>query len=174
MRERTITVGSVSMEQRMIGWRIGWIVAPAEVMSDLSVVHIYNGIVAGGIAQLGALAALTAADDGLAASVAEWQRRRDTVGLQLQGLPMIPAAGGWSQLVDARALGVEPAALSQALLGQRVAATPMTGWGGPVADRHVRLVFSREPVSRLELLGRRFELALRDAGGTPWTAPTLP
>ena len=174
MSERTITVGSVSMEQRMIGWRIGWIVAPAGVMSDLSVVHIYNGIVAGGIAQAGALAALTAADDGLAASVEEWQRRRDTIGLQLPGLPMIPAAGGWSQLVDARALGVEPAALSQALLGRRVAATPMTGWGGPIADRHVRLVFSREPVPRLELLGRRFELALHDAGATPWTAPTAP
>lgn len=174
MRERTITVGSVSMEQRMIGWRIGWIVAPAELMADLSVVHIYNGIVAGGIAQAGALAALTAADDGLAPSVQEWQRRRDTVGLQLQGLPMIRAAGGWSQLVDARALGVDPAVLSQALLAQRVAATPMSGWGGPVADRHVRLVFSREPVARLELLGRRFELALHEAGGTAWTAPTVP
>lgn len=164
MRERTIIVGSVSMEQRMIGWRVGWIVAPATVMSDLSVVHIYNGIVAGGIGQAGAVAALTADDDGLASCVAEWQRRRDTVSEQLRGLPMLAAAGGWSQILDARALGLEPAALSRALLPHRVAATPMTGWGGEIADRHLRLVFSREPVPRLELLGVRFAAALRDVG----------
>lgn len=169
MRERTIIVGSVSMEQRMIGWRIGWIVAPAVATSDLSVVHIYNGIVAGGIGQAGALAALTVDDDGLAACVTEWQRRRDTVCEQLRGLPMLAAAGGWSQILDSRALGVEPGALSQALLRHRVAATPMTGWGGPIADRHIRLVFSREPVPRLELLGDRFASALADLGVTSWS-----
>lgn len=168
MRERTIIVGSVSMEQRMIGWRIGWIVAPAGVMSDLSVVHIYNGIVAGGIGQAGALAALTVDDDGLAACLAEWQRRRDTVCDQLSGLPMLAAAGGWAQILDTRALGVEPAALSEALISQGVAATPMSGWGAAVADRHLRLVFSREPVHRLELLGDRFAKALADLGVTSW------
>ena len=166
MRERTITVGTVSIEQRMIGWRIGWIVAPAAVMSDLSVVHIYNGIVAGGIAQAGALAALTTPDDGLAACVAEWQLRRDVVGRELRGFPMIRAAGGWSQILDARALGVEPATLSRALLSHGVAATPMTGWGGDIADRHIRLVFSREPVDRLGLLGARIAKTLDDLGLT--------
>ncbi|KRE23647.1 pyridoxal phosphate-dependent aminotransferase [Agromyces sp. Soil535] len=164
MRERTIIVGTVSMEQRMIGWRIGWIVAPAAVMADLSMVHIYNGIVAGGFAQAGAVAALTTPDDGLAASVAEWQRRRDTVNAELRGLPVVPAAGGWSQLLDARALGVEPGDLSRALLAHQVAATPMTGWGGVIADRHLRLVFSREPVKRLMLLGERMMGALDDLG----------
>ena len=28
----------------------------------------------------------------------------------------------------------------------------MTGWGGEVADRHVRLVFSAEPVERLRTI----------------------
>ncbi len=168
MRERTIIVGSVSMEQRMIGWRIGWIVAPATVMSDLSVVHIYNGIVAGGIGQAGALAALTVDDDGLTACIAEWQRRRDTVCDELSGLPMLRAAGGWAQILDARALGVEPAALSDALIARGIAATPMTGWGGQVADRHLRLVFSREPVPRLAQLGDRFAMALADLGVTSW------
>ncbi|MDQ0692484.1 pyridoxal phosphate-dependent aminotransferase [Arthrobacter sp. W4I7] len=60
MRERTVIMGTASVEQRMIGWRLGWIVAPAAVMPDLSVVHIYNGITAGGIAQAGLIAALEA------------------------------------------------------------------------------------------------------------------
>jgi hypothetical protein len=38
----------------------------------------------------------------------------------------------------------------------------MTGWGGPVAGRHVRLVFSNEPVDRLRLLGDRIRLALKE------------
>ena len=40
------------------------------------------------------------------------------------------------------------------------AATPMRGWGGEVADRHVCFVFSNEPVERLALLGERVRAAL--------------
>jgi hypothetical protein len=36
----------------------------------------------------------------------------------------------------------------------------MRGWGGPVADRYVRFVFSNEPVERLALLGDRVRRAL--------------
>ncbi|WP_077489383.1 pyridoxal phosphate-dependent aminotransferase [Sinomonas mesophila] len=161
MRERTVVVGAPSAEQRMIGWRIGWIAAPAAVMPDLSVVHIYNGITPGGIAQAGLAAALTA-DDGLAGCVAEWQRRRDTVCSQLAEMPTVPAAGGWSQVLDTRELGFAPGEVSDALLGHGVAATAMTGWGGDVADRQLRIVFSNEPAERLALLGDRFSAALAD------------
>jgi aspartate/methionine/tyrosine aminotransferase len=50
--------------------------------------------------------------------------------------------------------------VSQRLLAQKVAATPMRGWGGDVADRHVRFVFSNEPVERLAMLGERVRAAL--------------
>jgi aspartate/methionine/tyrosine aminotransferase len=161
LRDRLVTIGTVSMEQRMIGWRLGWIVAPEAVTPDLAVVHIYNSIVPGGIAQAAALAALTAPDDGLGSCVAEWQQRRDTMLEQLHGLPVIPAAGGWSQLLDVAALGIDASEFSRRLLAQKVAATPMTGWGGEVAARHVRLVFSNEPVDRLHLLGDRVRTALK-------------
>jgi hypothetical protein len=36
----------------------------------------------------------------------------------------------------------------------------MRGWGGDVADRHVRFVFSNEPVERLSGLGERVHAAL--------------
>ena len=77
---------------------------------------------------------------------------------------MIRASGTWSQLLDVAALGLEAGTFSESLLKHDVAATPMTGWGGAVADRHVRLVFSNEPVERLELLGDRVRAALRDLG----------
>ena len=49
LRDRLVTVGSVSIEQRMIGWRLGWVVAPASVLPDIAVVHIYNAVTPGGI-----------------------------------------------------------------------------------------------------------------------------
>ena len=50
--------------------------------------------------------------------------------------------------------------VSARLLEQKVAATPMRGWGGDVADRQVRFVFSNEPVERLASLGERVRAAL--------------
>ncbi|HEU0304970.1 MAG TPA: aminotransferase class I/II-fold pyridoxal phosphate-dependent enzyme, partial [Gaiellaceae bacterium] len=160
MRDRTVTVGAVSLEQRMIGWRVGWVVAPGELVNDVSRVHTYNGLVASGFAQIGARAALEASDDGLWAANAEWQLRRDETLRQLDGLPTVLPAGAWSLLLDVAALGLDCVDVSNRLLEQKVAATPMRGWGGDVADRHVRFVFSNEPVERLALLGDRVRAAL--------------
>ncbi|MER7505740.1 pyridoxal phosphate-dependent aminotransferase [Nonomuraea pusilla] len=159
---RTIVIGSVSKEYRMIGWRIGWVAGPADVMARIRVAAVYNTTVAGGFQQRGAAAALTdPSGAGVAEAVAEYQARHDTVVRQLDGLPVIRAAGGWSCLVDAEAMGLDAVTLSARLLERgRVAATPMTAWGGPVARRHVRLVFSNEPVERLSDLRARFDAAL--------------
>ena len=160
MRDRTVTVGAVTLEQRMIAWRVGWVVAPGALVNEVSRVHIYNGLVASGFAQIGARVALEQPDDDLAAANAEWQRRRDETLRQLNGLPVVRPAGAWSLLLDATALGIDCVKLSERLLEQKVAATPMRGWGGEVADRHVRFVFSNEPVERLALLGERLRAAL--------------
>jgi aspartate/methionine/tyrosine aminotransferase len=160
MRDRTVTVGCPTLEQRMIAWRIGWIVAPGELVNDVSRVHIYNGLVPSGFNQIGTRVALTLEDDGLAAANAEWQRRRDETLRQLDGLPAVRPAGAWSLLLDVAALGLDCMEASDRLLEQKVAATPMRGWGGDVADRHVRFVFSNEPVERLATLGERVRAAL--------------
>jgi len=166
MRDRTLTIGSVSLEQRMIGWRVGWVVAPADLAGQVATVHSYNGLVAGGFAQLGAYAALTAPDDGLAAANVDWQVRRDEMLRQLDGLPVVSPSGAWSMLLDVAALGADPFDVSDRLLVQKVAATPMVGWGDQVAGRHVRFVFSNEPAARLAGLGERVRRALAASGAT--------
>lgn len=149
MRERTITVGAVSKEYRMIGWRIGWIVGPATIMRDVRLASLSNVVCQVGIAMPGAAAALTAADDGVAAAVTEWEKRRDVLVAQLADLPVVRPHGGWSLLIDTDALGIEPAEASQRLLAHgKIAATPMTNWG-PGAERYLRFVFSNEPAARL-------------------------
>jgi aspartate/methionine/tyrosine aminotransferase len=164
MRDRTVTIGAPTFEQRMIAWRIGWVVAPGELVNDVSRVHIYNGLVSSGFAQIGTRVALGEPAEDLAGANAEWQRRRDETLRQLAGLPAVRPEGAWSLLLDVVALGLDAGEVSRRLLEQKVAATPMTGWGGKIADRHVRFVFSNEPVARLELLGERVRRAMKAAG----------
>jgi len=160
MRDRTVTVGAPTFEQRMIAWRIGWVVMPAALTDAMSRCQIYNGLVASGFAQIGTREALRVGDDDLAAANAEWQRRRDETLRQLDGFPVVKPDGGWAALLDVRELGLDCADASARLLEHKVAATQMRGWGGEVADRHVRFVFSNEPVQRIAMLGERVRAAL--------------
>ena len=160
MRGRTTTLGTVSLEYRMIGWRVGWVVSEAETADAIGVVHTYNGLVASGFGQAGAVVALRSDPDDLTRAVQEFQRRRDIVMQQLEGLPVVTASGGWALLLDTEDMGISPPEASKRLLEHKVAATPMTVWGQTVAPRHIRFVFSREPVGRLQELGERVQKAL--------------
>ena len=161
MRDLTVTAGSVSLEQRLIAWRVGWTVSRAELAPLLAMVHIYNGVVTSGFGQVGAAAAIRAGEDDVRSAVTEWERRHDELVRQCEGLPLVPAHGGWSALFDSEACGLDAPELSRRLLEHRVAATPMThAWGERVAPRYVRLVFSNEPVERLALFGERLRASL--------------
>jgi aspartate/methionine/tyrosine aminotransferase len=139
----------------MIGWRVGWIAGPAPVVSDAGWVHVYNTTTPVAVARRAATAVLRGPQGHVAECTAELQRRRDTILEALPGVPIVKPGGGWSLLIDTQAMGVAPADASSALLAQGVAATPMTGWGAKVAARHIRFVFSAEPVERLAELGER-------------------
>jgi aspartate/methionine/tyrosine aminotransferase len=161
MAERTITVGSASKELRMIGWRVGWVVAPPEIMNDIGLVGISNVVCQVGIAQDAVAEALEKGDGEVAEAAAEWERRRDVILHELQGLPVIPPHGGWSMLLDVAALGFDSASASRRLFQQgKVAATPMVNWGDSEADRYVRFVYANEPMERLRGLGERVRQAL--------------
>ena len=167
MADRTTIVGSLSKEHRMIGWRVGWIAGPAELVTSAGWVHVYNTTTPTGIARAAATAVLRGDQGHVAQAAAELQRRRDTILEGLQGWPVVRPGGGWSLLIDARELGTTPADLSRALLEDAaIAATPMTGWGGEVADLHVRFVFSAEPVERLATLPERFAGTRLEAYGS--------
>ncbi len=156
MAERTLVVGSLSKEFRMIGWRVGWVAGPPALVREAGWAHVYATTTPVGISRAGATAVLRGDHGHVAQATAELEARRDLILAALPGLPVVRPAGGWSLLLDVAALGLDPAEVSRALLHQgAVAATPMTGWGGPVADRHVRLVFSAEPRERLATLPER-------------------
>ena len=145
----------------MIGWRVGWIVAPESLLPDLALVSMGNVVVPVGIAQEAAAAALAMGDAHVAAATRIWEERRDLILSELGDLPVIRPCGGWSLLIDAGALGMSGAALSQRLFERAdIAATPMDGWGEANGARFLRFVFANEPVERLRGIGARVRRAL--------------
>jgi len=161
MAERTVVVGSLSKEHRMIGWRVGWVAGPAATVEDAGWAHVYNTTTPVAIARAAAAAVLRGQQEHVAACVAELERRRDALLDGLPDWPFVRPGGGWSLLLDVAELGFDAATASRLLLEESaIAATAMVGWGGPVADRHVRFVFSAEPVDRIATIPDRL------AGGT--------
>jgi aspartate/methionine/tyrosine aminotransferase len=156
MAERTVVAGSLSKEHRMIGWRVGWVAGPAETIEDVGWAHVYNTTTPVGIARAAGAAVLRGQQGHVGECVAELERRRDALLAALEGWPVVRPGGGWSLLLDVAELGFEAPAASRLLLEESaVAATAMVGWGGPVADRHVRFVFSAEPVERIATIPDR-------------------
>jgi aspartate/methionine/tyrosine aminotransferase len=166
MAERTVVVGSLSKEHRMIGWRVGWVAGPEQTITDIGWAHVYNTTMPVAISRFAATAVLRGDQGHVADCVAELERRRDTMLEGLPGWPFVKPAGGWSMLLDVAQLGFEPEEVSQILLKDaQIAATGMRGWGDQVAAQYIRFVFSAEPVERLQeiperLAGTRLEEAV--------------
>jgi aspartate/methionine/tyrosine aminotransferase len=123
-------------------------------------VHIFNGIMPSGFAQAGATAALAGPQDGVAASIATYQRNRDVL---LQGLAAIPglqvhaSEGGYFFIAHIGALGVTSREFCARLLEEEdVATTPMVAWGSDdFGSAHVRFIFTNEPEERLREAAQR-------------------
>lgn len=160
MAERTVTIGSASKELRMIGWRVGWIVGPEELMGDIAAVSMANVVVPVGIAQDAVAIALEQSKHTMHEYIAELQARRDLILSELEGLPVGAPAGGWSLLLRVSDFGMDGATVSQKLLEQGVCATAMDGWGEVHGSQYVRFVFSNETLDRLRGIGGKVRKAL--------------
>jgi aspartate/methionine/tyrosine aminotransferase len=154
-RERTILVGCVSKNYGMPGWRVGWALGPRAVMRAMEDVHIFNGVMPSGFCQAGAAAALTGDQAWQRALVDAYSRGQDALLSELPPGRVIPAEGGYFCLFSTGAVpGAEFAA--GLLAAERVAVTPMQGWGSDDFGEHlVRLIFTNEPEERLREAGRR-------------------
>jgi len=161
MRERVITVGAATKEYRMIGWRVGWVVGPADIIADVARVSITNVVCQTGIAMGAVATAINDPNDGIRSCVEEWQRRRDVLLEELREFTAIPPHGGWSLFLDVSQLGLDSATASKRLLELgKIAATPMVNWGSANSDKFVRFVFANEPVHRLRGVAKRVKQAL--------------
>lgn len=158
MRERTVIVSSVSKNYNMMGWRIGWVAGPRELVRPLEDVHIFNGLMPSGFAQAGAAAALSGPQGWLDEIVTAHQRLRDALLEELapvEGLATTRPEGGYFFLGNISRLGVESPDFCRRLLeATGVALTPMVAWGADGFGReHVRFIFTNEHEERLREAG---------------------
>jgi aspartate/methionine/tyrosine aminotransferase len=161
MRERTLIVGSASKEYCMVGWRVGWVAGPKEAIAQVARAHMYNVVTPPGLMQSGVAVALQVQEQGLKARVKVWEKRRDEVLRQLDGMGVVKPGGGWSMLLNVSRWSIDAMEASRRLLQRgKVAVTPMNAWGDRNSSQYLRIVFSKEPTDRLRELRDRFRRAL--------------
>ncbi|MBZ0129082.1 MAG: pyridoxal phosphate-dependent aminotransferase [Rhodobacteraceae bacterium] len=145
MAKRTLVVGSMSKSHAMTGSRVGWIVAPEDVIErliDLSTSTTYG--VPGFIQD----AALFALNQGAALELAiaePFRRRRDLAREVLAGanaVRLVPSGGAMYLMLDIRATGLSGEAFALALLAdEKIAVMPGESFGQSAAG-HIRVAMT--------------------------------
>jgi len=89
IKKKTIIITGVSKSYSMTGWRIGFAVGPAEIISAMSKIQSHTTSNACSISQKASVEALTGPQYEVNRMVAEFQRRRNYVLMRLQQIPGI-------------------------------------------------------------------------------------
>ena len=77
MAERTVIIDGFSKSFAMTGWRLGYAVAPKELIDAMDLLVLNTFTCAAEFTQVAAVEALRDATDAVAAMVAEYRKRRD-------------------------------------------------------------------------------------------------
>ena len=107
MWERTISCGSLSKTYSITGWRLGYVIAPAEIIEVARKVHDFLTVGAAAPLQEAAVAGLRFGDDYYAELKAHYTKRRKILlnGLQDIGLSFTEPQGAYYVMVDISEFG---------------------------------------------------------------------
>ena len=145
MRDRTVLLGGFSKSYAMTGWRIGFVAAPAELMTGIAKVHQYGIMCAPTAAQYAAIEALRNGEEAVQDMRAEYDRRRRYMTDRFNeiGLACFEPMGAFycfPRVSDAT--GMDETAFAEALLEEeRVGVVPGTAFG-PSGAGHVRVCYA--------------------------------
>ena len=140
MRDRAILCGSASKAYAMTGWRCGWTVGPAAVVSACNALQSHSTSNVCSITQKAVVAGLNGPQDCVTEMLDEYRRRRDQLCIWLGEEPrlrLVKPAGAFYLFPDVSDFlspdGVRTSAeLAQSLLdGPRVALTPGEAFDAP-------------------------------------------
>lgn len=132
MRERTILLQGFSKNYAMTGWRVGYAVAPAHLLSLMRKVHQYTIMSAPTVSQYAALAALREGEPYVQAMIREYDRRRKLIvsGLNEIGLTCFEPQGAFYAFPSIEASGLDENEFAERLLQEeRVAVVPGSAFG---------------------------------------------
>jgi len=145
MRERTVLLGGFSKSYAMTGWRIGYVAAPAELMTGIAKVHQYGIMCAPTAAQFAAIEALRSGEPHVEAMRAEYDRRRRymTDRFNQIGLDCFEPMGAFYCFPRVTgATGLDDGTFAELLLTEeRVGVVPGSAFG-PSGAGHVRVCYA--------------------------------
>jgi len=147
-KESVLVAGTLSKTYAMTGWRIGYGLAPAPIVTAMTKLQSHSTSNACSISQKAAVEALRAPQDSVVAMLVEYRRRRDYVVQRLRAIPGVKCAeprGAFYAFPDVSvALGNNgirtTLELSERLLAEaHVAVVAGEAFG---ADRHIRISYA--------------------------------
>jgi aspartate aminotransferase len=139
-RDRAVICSAASKAYAMTGWRCGWALAPAHVVSAFNALQGHSTSNVASITQKAAVAALTGPQESVTQMLAEYRRRRDRVWELLTGderFTCVKPRGAFYLFPNVigvlEVTGLDTsAALAEALLAEaRVAVTAGEGFDAP-------------------------------------------
>ncbi|NYE72769.1 pyridoxal phosphate-dependent aminotransferase [Microlunatus parietis] len=109
MRERTVRISSSGKTFSATGWKIGWAMAPAELITEVTAVKQFLTYVSGAPFQPAIARALNEGDAWVAGLRKELQGKRDRLaeGLRAIGLDPVIPRGTYFMTTDVRPLGYD-------------------------------------------------------------------
>lgn len=145
MRERTITINSVSKTFSMTGWRVGFVVASEEIIDYLIRIHQDLVICACSFAQEGAAYAYENRRRFIPPMVSTFRERRDLVIKyldEMEGVEYVAPEGGFYFFPSMKELGVSDWDFSDYMLDRaKVAVVPGESFGD-YGRGHFRLAYT--------------------------------
>jgi aspartate/methionine/tyrosine aminotransferase len=145
MKERTLIIDGFSKSFAMTGWRLGYTVAPPEVVSALQMMAVNTYTCVNEFVQYGAIDALRDRDGSTPRMVAEFARRRQQFVHDLNEVPGFcceAPEGAFYAWVDIRGTGASAEEVCRILLEEGgVAAIPGAAFG-PSGKDFVRFSFA--------------------------------
>jgi aspartate/methionine/tyrosine aminotransferase len=163
MEERTLIIDGFSKSFAMTGWRLGYTVAPPDVVSALAMMAVNSYTCVAEFTQYAAIDALRDREENTPRMVAEFARRREQFVRDLNQIPGFrcqPPEGAFYAWVDIRGTGASAEEICRILLDEAgVAAIPGAAFG-PSGKDFVRFSFAssvanlREAASRIMKVSR--------------------
>ena len=159
MAERTLIIDGFSKSFAMTGWRLGYTVAPPEVVPALAMMIVNTFTCVAEFTQYAAIDALRDRENNTARMLAEFSRRREQFASELNRVPgfrCLPPDGAFYAWVDITGTGTSAEELCRILLEDAgVAAIPGAAFGAAGKD-FIRFSFAssmatlHEAVERIE------------------------
>ena len=167
MAERTLVVGSMSKSHAMTGSRLGWVVAPPEVIENLTFLGNATTYGVPGFVQEAGLHALSLGTDFEEEIAAPFRRRRGIVQRLVAGqnvVRAIPAQGAMYTMLDIRATGLSGEEFGRKLLdSEAIAVMPGESFGAAAAG-HIRIALTVDDAVLEDAIARLLRLAAGLAG----------